>query len=81
MGAPGVLPLTAEYPTPYALNTWIPSVVNSIFESLLTPSILQMTTGGLVINSQRVTLRDTPPPKKEVLTICAGVSISLPEFK
>ena len=39
--------------TPYALHTRIPSMVSSIFEILLTPSILQVTIGGFVIDSQR----------------------------
>ena len=48
--------------TPYALHTRIPSMVSSIFESLLTPSILQVTIGGFVIDSQRVTLTEATPP-------------------
>ena len=69
-------------PTPYALHTRIPSIVSSIFESLLTPSILQVTIGGLVIDSQRVTLSDaTPPEERTASTICASFTISLPEFK
>ena len=69
-------------PTPHALHTRIPSIVSSIFESLLTPSILQVTIGGLVIDSQRVTLTDATPPEERIAsTICASFSISMPECK
>ena len=69
-------------PTPHALHTRIPSIVSSTFESLLTPSIWQVTIGGLVIDLQRVTLRDAIPPEERITsTICASFSISLPEFK
>ena len=69
-------------PTPYAFHTRIPPIVSSTFESLLTPSIWQVTIGGLVIDLQRVTLRDAIPPEERITsTICASFSISLPEFK
>lgn len=59
--------------TPYALHTRIPSMVSSIFESLLTPSILQVTIGGFVIDSQRVTLTEATPPEERIAsTICAS---------
>ena len=68
--------------TPYALHTRIPSMVSSIFESLFTPSILQVTIGGFVIDSQRVTLTDATPPEERIAsTICASFSISMPECK
>ena len=69
-------------PTPYAFHTRIPSLENSIFESRLTPSIFCIPIGGLVMESQRVTLNDgTPPDDRIASLICSEVLISCPAFR
>jgi len=52
-------------PTPYALHTRTDSFFGKLeckFESVLAPSIFQVTTKGLVLDTHRVTLKDGSPP-------------------